>query len=217
MKAYIKEIFESLQGESIFSGFPFVFVRFSGCSVKCAWCDTDYDVENKENNSWSLEELLEKTLKFERRRILITGGEALEQEISIVFMEKLIESGKEVHIETSGTAELSNIPYEVHIIMDIKPPSSKAKLPFLEKNLEYLKRNDEIKIVINDSTDLDFAFAKDKEFDLANRVLLSFSPTQSFLKKNNLQNLIMDSHRDIRINMQLHKFFWKDPEFSSQI
>ena len=206
----ISEIFESIQGESIYSGFPFLFVRFYGCPVKCSWCDTKYSWNSEKYMEYSLEELKEKIMEFCRKRVLFTGGEPLIQNNLVELMEKLIVEKRELHLETSGALDISQIPYEAHIIMDIKPPSANVDIPFLSSNLDYLKKSDEIKIVVNDIEDFHFLLKMEKKYDLSKRFLLSISPTTSFLDGVELPSLILESGLDLRINIQMHKHFWNN-------
>lgn len=206
------EMFDSLQGESIHAGFPTRFVRLQGCSMGCRWCDTPRAIAAAGGESLPVDELAMRAIAGPFRRVCVTGGEPLEQEGCGRLLERLVEAGRIVSLETNGGWPLSRVPYEVHVVLDWKPPSARATRPFLTENLDLLKPADEIKIVVDDAADLAFALAADAAHDLARRFLVSLSPTPRFLAEGDLAGAILASGRDLRLNAQLHKIAFRDPE-----
>ncbi len=207
----VAEVFESLQGESVHAGFPTLFLRLSGCSLGCAWCDTTSARDPERGTPTPLEDLVAAASASPFRRVCVTGGEPLEQPGCGRLLERLVELGKIVSLETNGAESLAPVPYEVHAVLDWKPPSARAAKPFLEENLDRLKPSDEIKFVVDDETDLAHALAADRRHDLARRFLVSLSPTPRFLAAGGCAGRILESRRDFRLNVQLHKTFFRDP------
>lgn len=206
------EAFESLQGESIHAGFPTLFLRLQGCAMRCRWCDTPRAIPPDGGVTAHLDELLARAAASPFRRVCVTGGEPLDQPATGRLLERLVEAGKLVSLETNGGRPLNTVPYEVHVVLDWKPPSACGVLPFLMDNLDRLKPTDEIKIVVDDTADLAFALDADRRHDLARRFLVSISPTPRFRTAHDAAAAILASGRDLRLNPQLHKILFRDPE-----
>ncbi len=203
----INEIYLSLQGESTWAGMPCVFVRLTGCSLRCVWCDTAYAFhEGKEN---SLETILGKVKYYGVKLVEITGGEPLEQEGVYPLMEGLLLMGFEVLLETSGAVDLGRVPKEVVKIMDIKCPGSGEEKRNLWTNLEKLVPwQDEIKFVIRDEVDFDYAKDVIGQYGLGMKNTVLFSPSHEELDPALLSEWITRDKLPVRLNLQLHKYIW---------
>ena len=203
----INEIYLSVQGESSWAGMPCVFVRLTGCSLRCVWCDTAYAFfEGKEMD---LEAILGKVKSYGVRLVEITGGEPLEQEGVYALMESLLALGYEVLLETSGAVDLGRVPKEVVKIMDIKCPGSGEEKRNLWSNLEKLVQwQDEIKFVLRDGVDYDYARDLIGQYGLAKKFTLLFSPSHGELDPATLSEWITRDKLPVRLNLQLHKYIW---------
>lgn len=204
----ISEIFLSIQGESSYAGFPCGFIRFSGCNLNCSWCDSLY--ANSEGKQFSVDEVFNQIEKYNIRLVEITGGEPLLQADGLYHLsEILLRSGYKILLETNGTLSLKNIDKNIHIIMDIKTPSSNANSSFLFENLNYLKPTDEIKFIIQDKIDFSWALSLIKAHNLLNKFNILFSPVFNKLPSKNLSSWIIHSKLySARLNLQLHKYIW---------
>jgi 7-carboxy-7-deazaguanine synthase len=203
----INEIYLSLQGESSWAGMPCVFVRLTGCSLRCVWCDTAYAFhEGKEH---PVETVLERVKSYGVKLVEITGGEPLEQEGVYPLMEGLLLMGFEVLLETSGAVDLGRVPKEVVKIMDIKCPGSGEEKRNLWANLEKLVPwQDEIKFVIRDEVDFDYAKDVIGRYGLGGKNTLLFSPSHEELEPAKLSEWILRDKLPARLNLQLHKYIW---------
>ncbi len=203
----INEIYLSLQGESTWAGLPCVFVRLTGCSLRCTWCDTAYAFF--EGQDQEMEKILQKVDSFGVKRAEITGGEPLEQEGVYPLMEALLMMGYEVLLETSGAVDLGRVPAEVVKIMDVKCPGSGEESRNLWANLEKLVPwQDEIKIVLKDQADYDYAKKIIERHGLAEKFTLLFSPSHDELEPSTLSEWILRDKLPVRLNLQLHKYIW---------
>ena len=203
----INEIYLSLQGESTYAGLPCVFVRLTGCSLRCTWCDTAYAFY--EGKDMGLEGVLSKVDSYGVKLVEITGGEPLEQEGVYPLMESLLGKGYKVLLETSGAVDLDRVPRQVVKIMDVKCPGSGEEGRNLWDNLEKLvPGQDEVKFVIKDMGD--YAYAKNvlAKHPLAGKFTLLFSPSHEELKPSDLAEWIAADHLPVRMNLQLHKYIW---------
>lgn len=204
----ICELFKSIQGEGKFSGFPCSFIRVSGCNLDCSYCDTKF--ARQEFISFEIEDIVKRIAEFQTRLILITGGEPLLQPESIELSNQLLQSGKQVMIETNGTCDISVLPENVHIIMDIKTPGSKMSEHNNYSNLNKLKAGDEIKFVVTDKVDFEWVIEKYSALDLDNFQWVSVTPAFNQLKSNLLADWIVESGLNLRLNLQIHKILWGD-------
>lgn len=220
----ITEIYKSLQGESTYAGLPCVFVRLTGCNLRCSWCDTEYSFYGGEK--MTPEQVFEEVERLSPNGgfVEITGGEPMLQERELVpLMDRLLESGYEVLLETSGERPLERVPAGVVKIMDVKCPDSAEGDAFRIENLETLQAHDEVKFVISSRTDYEFARDFTKRHDLASRVnAILFSPAFSknasgardasncLLDPQQLAEWMLEDNAPARLSLQIHKLIW-DP------
>ena len=220
----ITEIYKSLQGESTFSGLPCVFVRLTGCNLRCVWCDSEYTFHG--GRKMSADEVLAEVARLSPSGGLveITGGEPMLQERELVpLMQQLIDRGYSVLLETSGERPLQNVPKQVIKIVDVKCPDSGEGETFHMENLEALTNRDEVKFVLSSRTDYDFARSFVETHNLASRVnAILFSPafrknatgardsSHCLLDPQQLAEWMIADNVPARLGLQLHKFIW-DP------
>lgn len=202
MSLNICEIFYSLQGESTYSGLPCIFIRFSGCNLRCSWCDTTYAWS--EGRKMAMEDILQEICKFPCSLVEITGGEPLLQEESIELMKVLHQNKYRILLETNGTQSLQNIPDYVVKIVDVKCPSSGFSESFLMGNLKYLNPADELKFVLASREDYVFALNFIKNNSLEDRILL-FSPVTNLLTSETLAKWMLKDGVPAHLQLQLHK------------
>jgi len=219
---YIIEIYKSVQGESSFAGLPCIFVRLAGCNLRCTWCDSEYTFTG--GRKMSLDEVIAEVKKLAPVKLLeITGGEPMLQEREVVpLMQNLLADDYEVLIETSGERPLANLPKSVHKIMDVKCPASGESGTFRIENLETLTSNDEVKFVIADRGDYEFARDFVREHGLESRVGdVLFSPAfrKDSSPERDARNCLLDPRElvewiladglEVRLGLQIHKFIWE--------
>ncbi|MFQ5427604.1 MAG: 7-carboxy-7-deazaguanine synthase QueE [Thermodesulfobacteriota bacterium] len=206
----ISEIFFSLQGESTFTGLPCVFVRLAGCNLECVWCDTAYARSEDGAVDKTVEEVVEEVEKFPRGLIEISGGEPLLQEETTDLAGRLLGSFDRVLLETNGSIDISRVPEGVIRVVDVKCPSSGASGSFLLENLRALTPDDEIKFVIGDRADYEFAV----EFITSNGLTRSradkilFSPVNGTLPPKTLAQWVLSDRLCVRFQLQLHASIW---------
>jgi 7-carboxy-7-deazaguanine synthase len=206
----ITEIFKSIQGESSFAGLPCIFVRLTGCNLRCHWCDTAYAFHGGEK--MTPEQVLERVRQLDGKMVELTGGEPLLQKETPVLADSLLAEGYRVLIETSGERFVGDLPRPVVKIMDVKCPGSGENGKFYLANLEVLERKDQIKFVVLDERDYLFA----REFTDTHRLAglvdeIIFSPVFGQLPPVQLAQWILRDNLDVRVGLQIHKFIW-DPE-----
>jgi 7-carboxy-7-deazaguanine synthase len=204
----VTEIFRSIQGESTHAGFPCSFIRLTGCSLRCVWCDTAYAFSGGEEVSVS--DAVERVVALGTDLVEVTGGEPLEQEGVYPLMERLLERGKTVLLETGGHVPLDRVDPRVVKIVDVKAPGCGMMGANLPENLDSLGGSDEVKFVLADRRDFDWALGFVRERDLDNRHVVTFSPVWEKLSAADLAGWIRDSGRPIRLGVQLHKLLWGD-------
>ena len=220
----ITEIFQSIQGESSYAGLPCVFVRLTGCNLRCDWCDSEYTFTG--GSKMSLEEVQSEVERLSPNGGLVevTGGEPMLQEREVIpLMERLLNSGFNVLLETSGERPLANVPKEIIKIVDVKCPHSGETDTFRMENLDTLTLRDEVKFVISDRLDYEFARDFTEEHGLAARVSsVIFSPafrkdaagdrdtSHCVLNPQQLAEWILADDVPARLGLQIHKFIW-DP------
>jgi 7-carboxy-7-deazaguanine synthase len=200
----LTETFYSIQGESSQAGRPCVFVRLSRCNLRCNWCDTPYSFKGGEKQS--IDQIMETVADYGCNLVEITGGEPLLQPGVHDLMTRLCDEDYEVMIETSGSLDIEPIDERVRVIMDLKAPGSGEVDKNLYDNLEHLKSTDEIKIVILDREDFDWAVQTLREYDLADRAEVIFSPVHGELEPGVLSQWIVEAHLPVRLGVQLHKY-----------
>jgi 7-carboxy-7-deazaguanine synthase len=204
----VTEIFLSLQGESTRAGFPCAFIRLTGCSLRCVWCDTAYAFSG--GKEMSVSEAAKQTLDLGTDLIEITGGEPLEQDAVYPLIQRLLEHDRTVMIETGGHVRVDRLDPRVIKILDLKAPGSGMQAANLPENLELLGRRDEIKFVVADRHDFDWALELVASRDLDRRHSVTFSPVWEKLAATDLGEWIRDSGRKVRLGVQLHKLLWGD-------
>lgn len=203
----LNEIFYSIQGESTQAGRACIFVRLSGCKLRCTYCDTQYAYF--EGDMVSIEDILTRIKNYPCNLVEVTGGEPMEQKETPALLQALLNAGYEVMLETDGVEDLSTVPNGVRIIMDVKTPGSRMANPKSAKNLAHLKPNDEIKFVLTDEKDYDFARDFIREYGLANSdKTLLFSPVMPQENIEWLPRRILEDALPVRMQMQMHKIIW---------
>lgn len=206
----ITEIFKSIQGESTFAGLPCVFVRLTGCNLRCHWCDTAYAFHG--GQKMTPDEVLTRVRELGGRLVEFTGGEPLLQREVVPLSARLLAEGRRVLVETSGERYVGELPKEVVKIVDVKCPASGESEKFCFDNLEVLERKDQLKFVILDEGDYGFARRFIDENQMHERVdEIVFSPVFGQLHPRTLAEWILRDGLEVRLGMQLHKFIW-DPE-----
>ncbi len=202
----ITEIYHSIQGESTFAGLPCVFVRTTGCNLRCVWCDTEYAFYG--GQKMSVEDVITKVETFGCKLVEITGGEPLLQKETPELTSRLLEKGYTVLIETSGERDVSALDRRVVKIMDLKCPGSGECEKNRWENLEFLTVRDEVKFVIKDRADYDWSVNVVKKYRLDQKVSVLFSPVWGELKLVDLARWILEDRLNIRYQLQLHKIIW---------
>lgn len=204
----VTEIFRSIQGEGLHAGFPCAFIRLTGCSLRCVWCDTAYAFSGGEE--MPVATAAERVLALGTDLVEVTGGEPLEQDAVYPLIDALLASGKTVLLETGGHVPIDRVDPRVVKILDVKAPGSGMSSANLPENLDRLGPRDEIKFVLADRRDFDWAldFVSARDLDARNPV--TFSPAWGELDASELAEWIRDSGRSIRLGLQLHKLLWGD-------
>ncbi len=203
----INEIFHSLQGESSTVGLPTTFVRLTGCPLRCGYCDTAYAFH--QGNQMALEDILQQVQQAGAKRVCVTGGEPLAQPACLVLLSALCDAGLKVSLETSGAMDISAVDSRVKIVMDLKTPGSNECDRNLESNIRHLRGKDEVKFVICDRRDYEWAKAKVDQYDLMNRVgEVLFSPSFGQVEYEQLASWILHDRLQVRMQVQLHKIIW---------
>ncbi|WP_428622275.1 7-carboxy-7-deazaguanine synthase QueE [Sedimenticola sp.] len=204
----ITEIFYSLQGESNSVGLPTVFVRLTGCPLRCGYCDTTYAFKGGE---WmALSTVLERVAAYAPRYVTVTGGEPLAQEACLELLTALCDTGYRVSLETSGALSISRVDPRVVNVMDLKTPGSGEMTKNLFDNIDLLKPQDQVKFVICDAADYDWACEQLRVWDLANRCEVLFSPALGQQDATELAEWILRDRLPVRFQIQLHKYLWGD-------
>lgn len=204
----ISEIFLSLQGESTSVGLPTVFVRLTGCPLRCHYCDTAYAFSGGE--PLALTEILGRVAGFQARHVTVTGGEPLAQPACLPLLEQLCDAGYCVSLETSGALDVGGVDPRVTKVLDLKTPGSGEVGRNLYRNLELLVPRDQVKFVICDRADYEWARAQIAEHRLAGRCELLFSPAWGQQDPARLAEWILEDRLPVRFQLQLHKILWGD-------
>ena len=205
----ITEIFHSLQGEARTVGVPTVFVRLTGCPLRCVWCDTEYAFSGGE--ILELPQVLERVAAYGCDHVCVTGGEPLAQPECLELLSELCDQGYEVSLETSGALPIADVDPRVSRVMDLKAPDSGESHRNLWDNLAQLTQHDQVKFVISSRTDYDWARFKLDEFSLPGRVgEVLFSPTHGQLPPATLAQWLLEDRVPARFQIQLHKLLWND-------
>ena len=203
----VHEIYVSIQGESTHAGRPCAFVRLSACDLRCAWCDTAYAFTG--GTKMSIDEVVAAVEQLRCPLVELTGGEPLLQAEAIPLMARLVALGHEVLIETGGHLPIHGLPAEVVAIVDVKCPGSGESAKMHWPNLDALRPQDEVKFVIADRADYEYARGIVRERDLASRVeAVQFSPVFGALPAADLARWIIEDHLPVRLQLQQHKYVW---------
>ena len=200
----VNEIFHSIQGESTYAGRRCVFVRLTACDLRCSWCDTPYAFH--EGRKMSLDEILAEVERHDCDMVELTGGEPLLQKEVYPLMQHLLDRGQTVLIETGGHVSLEQVPPAVHTIMDVKCPGSGEAHTTDWENLNRLDANDEVKFVIKDRTDYDYACDVLRRHALQDKVAaVLFSPVHGVLDPKALSEWVLADRLPVRVQLQVHK------------
>jgi 7-carboxy-7-deazaguanine synthase len=203
----INEIFHSVQGESTYAGQPCVFVRLTACDLRCSWCDTEYAFY--EGSKRSLDEVIGEVDRFGCSLVEVTGGEPLLQEDVYPLMQRLLESGKTVLLETGGHRSTERVPADVVTILDVKCPGSGEVGKNDWNNLDRLRPQDEVKFVVKDRTDYEFARDVIARRELSGRAAaIHLSPVHGVLDPKTLSEWVLADRLPVRVQLQLHKYIW---------
>ncbi|HMT81350.1 MAG TPA: 7-carboxy-7-deazaguanine synthase QueE [Azonexus sp.] len=206
MALRLTEIFYSLQGEASRAGLPTVFVRLTGCPLRCTWCDTTYSFTGGEPAT--IESVLADVGKYPARQVCVTGGEPLSQKDCLPLLTALCDAGYEVSLETSGAIDVADVDPRVARIMDLKAPDSGESARNRWENLTALNQRDEVKIVIASRRDYEWAREVLRERQLARICPILFSPAQGLIEPQSLAEWILQDGLDVRFQLQLHKLLW---------
>jgi 7-carboxy-7-deazaguanine synthase len=203
----INEIFYSIQGESTYAGKPCVFVRLAGCDLRCTWCDTSYAFS--EGQKMSIEDVVKQVDGYSSPLVEVTGGEPLLQEDVYALMERLLDRGRTVLLETGGQIDMSRVPGAVIKVMDVKCPGSGESDKVEWGNIDRLGPRDQVKFVIQDRADYEFARHTVERHALDRRcAAVLFSPVHGVLSPKDLSEWILEDHLPVRLQLQLHKHIW---------
>jgi 7-carboxy-7-deazaguanine synthase len=204
----INEIFYSIQGESSFAGYPCVFIRLTGCNLRCSYCDTRYAYDDGEE--MSIESIINTVKKYNCNRVEITGGEPLLQEETADLSRKLLDHNYRVWIETNGTKNIDVLPDGVIRIMDVKCTGSGEKSRMDWKNLNRLTSRDEVKFVLTSREDYDEARQVIQKYSLIERAGVLLSPADGCLPISDLADWMLNDGLDVRLQPQLHRIVWPE-------
>ena len=202
----LTEIFYSLQGEAQFVGVPTVFVRLTGCPLRCHYCDTAYAFHGGE--WWTLADILARVGEFGARDVCVTGGEPLAQRNCLTLLSALCDRGHRVSLETSGALDVTQVDLRVSRVVDVKTPGSGEESRNLYPQLQQLREPDQIKFVITSRTDYEWCRTKVKELALTEHCGVLFSPSYGQIEARELAQWILDDRLAVRFQLQLHKILW---------
>ena len=202
----INEIYLSVQGESTYTGLPCIFIRLTGCNLRCSWCDTAYAFH--EGKNMSIDEILQKVENFGIHLVEITGGEPLMQDNVYTLMRRLIEKGYKVMLETGGSISLERVPKDVIKIMDLKCPGSGEQEKNNLDNLKLLAPHDEVKFVILDKKDYEWSRDIIKKYKINETAHILLSPVFDKLELKEMVKWILEDRLPVRLQTQLHKIIW---------
>lgn len=206
MTLRVHEIFHSLQGESSRVGLPTVFVRLTGCPMRCVYCDTAYAFSGGSN--MSLEEIMAKVAGYGARYVTVTGGEPLAQKKCLILLKQLCDAGYDVSLETGGAIDTSGVDERVSVILDVKTPGSGEVENNVWANLQRLKPKDEVKFVLCGRSDYDWAKQVLVERGIADKCSVLFSPVYNQVNPTELAEWILHDKLSVRMQVQLHKILW---------
>ena len=204
----ITEIFYSLQGESSFVGLPTIFIRLTGCPLRCGYCDTEYAFSGGE---WmQVADIISQIKQYKTTTVCVTGGEPLAQRSCGDLLSGLCDEGYNVSIETSGSLDISEVDNRVHRIVDIKTPGSGEQSKNKFENIQYLTQQDEVKFVLCNHADYEWAKSIIQQYSLLEKSQILFSPVHEGIAPTELADWIIADQLNVRFQFQLHKFLWND-------
>ena len=206
MALKIFEIFHSLQGETSRMGLPTAFVRLTGCPMRCTYCDTEYAFSGGSN--MEIADILAKVAEFGTKYVTVTGGEPLAQKECYALLKALCDVGYSVSLETGGAMDIAPVDVRVSIILDIKTPASNEEKNMRWENIDSIKAKDEIKFVLCNRADYDWAKAKMATLSLNEKCSVLFSPSYHDLKAEELASWVLQDKLPVRMQLQLHKILW---------
>jgi len=204
----ITEIFYSLQGETRTVGWPTVFIRLTGCPLRCDYCDTEYAFSGGER--LQIEEILNATDQYNAHYVTVTGGEPLAQKNCLLLLKSLCDKGYDVSLETSGSVDLTGVDPRVVIVMDLKTPASQEESKNRYENLNLIKKTDQIKFVICDRNDYEWSKQQIADHNLTEKAEILFSPVHGEKMARQLADWILQDNLAVRFQLQLHKYLWND-------
>ena len=204
----INEIFYSIQGEAKNSGKPTIFIRTAGCPFRCSYCDTEYAFT--EGKKFEIGKIITDIKTYKTDYVTVTGGEPLAQKNTIILLNSLLSNSYDVSIETSGLLDISNIPEDIEIVMDIKTPSSNEDSKNIRNNLSIIKKTDVIKFVIGSREDYEWSKDILIKNSLSNFKNIYFSPVHDALNLSDLADWILSDNLNVTLQLQLHKYIWGD-------
>jgi 7-carboxy-7-deazaguanine synthase len=204
----LTEIFHSIQGESLTAGCPTVFVRLTGCPLRCQYCDTSYAFSGGKH--WSISSILEQVKTYACPYVCVTGGEPLAQPACLPLLTALASQHQTVSLETSGAISIAKVDPRIMIVMDIKTPDSKESEKNLFDNINHLKPTDQIKFVLCSRQDYEWAKQLIESMRLDKRCTILFSPSWNQLNPTTLADWIVADGLPVRLQLQLHKVLWHD-------
>ncbi|GLT22294.1 7-carboxy-7-deazaguanine synthase [Zoogloea oryzae] len=202
----ITEIFHSLQGETSRAGLPTVFIRLTGCPLRCSWCDTEYSFTG--GTTRTLDDILAEVAGYHCPTICVTGGEPLSQKNCLPLLTALCDAGYSVSLETSGALDIAGVDPRVSRIVDLKAPGSGEVARNLLTNIPLLNLRDEVKLVLASEADYEWAKAQIAEYSLTERCPVLLAPVQGQLKPADLAAWILHDRLPVRMQVQLHKVIW---------
>ncbi|MBL1142278.1 MAG: 7-carboxy-7-deazaguanine synthase QueE [Proteobacteria bacterium] len=202
----INEIFFSLQGESTKVGLPTIFIRLTGCPLRCHYCDTAYAFHDGEK--MSIDNIIHDISQYRTRHVTVTGGEPLAQRTCHELLSRLCDEGFQVSLETSGAIDIADVDERVMKIVDIKTPASGEESKNNFENFKYLNKDDQLKFVICDQADYEWAKQKINELNLTDYCEVLFSPAHELQNSTQLANWILEDKLNVRMQLQLHKYLW---------